>query len=215
MQNCSVETNVCVRVFSVYDDDLNIFDQTNVYNFNYDYNQQYMLSYNLIYSYLCTLVITAWVSKHKVAIHQKPKYSEFITKPRSGRPPILTPEEQKEITLDCANQLKQSLRKTARRFAFAHPEKSISYTTIYAYRKKLKMHPFHVIKSPNTSLMNKEARVRLGTHFNNIFMGDPQYINNMIFSDEFLIYSVRKPNTKNDIIWALDRPQRNTGGHSL
>lgn len=27
-------------------------------------------------------------------------------------------------------------------------------------------------------------------------------INNFIFGDEFLIYAMRKPNTKNDIIWA-------------
>lgn len=143
-----------------------------------------------------------WVNNNQINLDHKPAPSDFRSKLPTGRKRKFSELEQEEVSELCQCKLKQGVRKIARKFTRNHPNKPISPTTVWRYRKERRIKPFHQLSSPNITKQNKVERVRLGTHFTYLFQQDPQLINNIIFCDEFYVYIQRKPNSRNDIIWA-------------
>lgn len=126
------------------------------------------------------------------------------TKSRSGRPPKFTPQQIAKVTVNCANKRRASIRRSARRFN-RNPRNTvtISKSTIYDYRKKMGFKPFHRINAPMITNPNKQDRVAFAKYFLEEFEIGIILPGHIVFQDEFYIYTQRKINTKNDIIWAL------------
>ncbi len=149
-----------------------------------------------------------WVQYQKKAIRSNADTPLNIikTKSRSGRPSKLTPAQIRSVTVNDANKRRRSLRKSSRRFGRNNRSNlTISHEWIRQLRIKNKLKAFHRTKAPMITELNTGHRIDISNYYHNLFQ-DPQslitILPNMIFVDEFFIYSQRKLNNKNDIIWA-------------
>ena len=148
-----------------------------------------------------------WVLKHKSEISKENSNVNDIikTKPRSGKPSKFTPRQIKSVTFDSANKRRRSVRKTAKRFnRNIHNAVTMSKSYVHELRQKSGLKPFHRINAPMISKLNREDRIKLATYFIDEFELGILQPHHIIFVDEFFIYVLRKINTKNDIIWALN-----------
>lgn len=155
-----------------------------------------------------------WVEKYITIINKSKSQSagisdeklqeEVVVRPsNAGRPPKFTPRQIKSVTVDCVGKKRRSIRKTRNRFNNnPHNPQTISTTTIWEKRKKLGMRGFHQRNAPMITKLNKKHRIALAKYFLDKFEYGLHPLH-MIFSDEFMIYHLRKINTKNDIIWAF------------
>ncbi|XP_064115069.1 probable DNA-directed RNA polymerase subunit delta [Macrobrachium nipponense] len=106
---------------------------------------------------------------------------------------------QKDIIAEAVGRQRKSLRKLA-----LEPDtrggKKRSYIAVYRELKKSGIKPLHVISKPNITQQQREDRA----WFCGSFLKDWDVTDSLHVAalDEFFIYTVRKPNHKNDIIWA-------------
>ena len=121
-----------------------------------------------------------------------------------GRKTRFTPEQIREVTVDCANKQRRSIRRSSRRFNHNHPNQQMAPTTVWELRREAGMHPYHRVNAPMITNMNKQHRVALAKFFIDKFESGLLHPFHMMFSDEFMIYMKRAINTKNDIIWAFN-----------
>ena len=114
------------------------------------------------------------------------------------RPEVLS-QESKEIIGKSTGKQKKSVRKLGHELEIKRGKKR-HFTTIWRELKKSGNKPFHVIKKPNITIQQKEDRLWFCGSF--LKEWDVSDFLHLAPSDEFFIYSTRKPNSKNDIIWA-------------
>lgn len=115
-----------------------------------------------------------------------------------GRPFSLS-QESKDIIAQSTGRAKKSLRG----LAFEIESKRGKTRAIETIRRELRStgcRPFHVIGKPKITEQQREDRL----WFCNSFLSewDVDDFLHLAPSDEFFIYCVRKPNNKNDIVWA-------------
>jgi hypothetical protein len=77
-------------------------------------------------------------------------------------------------------------------------QKVVCVQTINNYRHRANLSPLHMIRSPFITDMNRRHRLELVDYLSNFGL---KHWENFVFSDEFYFYSMRKHNSKNDIIW--------------
>jgi hypothetical protein len=92
---------------------------------------------------------------------------------------------------------RRSLRISQKELALKR-KKTVCIQTISNYRHRENISPYHMIRSPFITPLNKQHRLDLA-----YFLSDYRFEHweNFVFSDEFFFYSMRKHNSKNDIIW--------------
>ena len=149
-------------------------------------------------------------SEHKIA-HDMGRSVHFVSKaierdeltgvqqdlPRSGRPKKITrPISTKLIELTKAKRHRSS-RKVA---GIAKQRKiaSVSYTTVQREWKKKNMKPFRRPKKPRMTEARKKKRMTFARE--NLNTDWTKYV----FTDEKKFVLFEEPNSKNDIVWALD-----------
>ena len=117
-----------------------------------------------------------------------------------GRPEVLS-QESKDIIAEAVGRPRKSLRKMALELETKRGKKR-SYSAVYRELKKSGIKPFHVISKPNITEQQREDRAWFCGSF--LKDWDEADFLHVAASDEFFIYTVRKPNHKNDIIWAAN-----------
>lgn len=116
---------------------------------------------------------------------------------RSGRPLILSQGSIKIIERN-SNKKKASNAHVASEI-LRKRGKNIDRRLVGRYRTRMGLNPFHEIRKPKISAANKEDRLWFANYLSN--WGEDDFLN-LACSDEFYLYTNRKPNSKNDIIWA-------------
>ena len=131
--------------------------------------------------------------------------TEVIDRSRKGkgRKTQYTVEQIKEVTVGNANKRRLSMRKTSRQFNSKNNVK-MSKSTIWKLRKEAGLKLYHWINAPMMTNMNRYHRVALAKCFSEQFEIGLLHPLHLIFTDEFMIWFMRKTNTKNDIIWTFD-----------
>lgn len=115
-----------------------------------------------------------------------------------GRPSSLS-QESKEIIAESTGRAKKSLRGLANEIESKRGKKK-SLTAIRRELISTGNKPFHVIGKPRVTEQQKEDRMWFCETFLSEWGADD--FMHLAPSDEFFVYTVRKPNHKNDIIWA-------------
>ncbi len=83
----------------------------------------------------------------------------------------------------------------------AERDKTVSHMTIARQRKRAAKKKFHIISKPLKTETHKADCMWLA---NQVAEFDELDFMHLAFSDEFYFYAIWKPNSQNDIIWALD-----------
>lgn len=116
---------------------------------------------------------------------------------------VLNEHEKRIIRLSSGHQM-NSVRKLTKRIVTArgdavdrHPCKS----TVHNYMKSIKLKPFHVIRKPLKTERHREDRLWFCEYLRD--WGEEDFLH-LVCSDEFYVYLHRKPNSKNDIVWATE-----------
>ena len=159
-----------------------------------------------------------WVEKYKTIINKSRAASEeksdeeifnneVISRSRKGkgRRTRFSPAQIREVTVGCANKRRRSVRKSSKRFNNHHNNQTMSKTTVWELRKEAGYHPFHRTNAPMITNMNRQHRCALAQFMLDQFEDGILHPLLLIFTDEFMIYCARKINTKNDVIWALNK----------
>lgn len=121
----------------------------------------------------------------------------FSDQPRSGRPRKITPELSRRIVRKTQGQVRRSLRLVARELKESE-EADISYSSVRRALRSEGLHPYRRPRKPRLSPDDKRDRRRWLRHTNNSLWS------HVVFSDEKIVWLVRAPNRKNDIIWSSD-----------
>lgn len=127
--------------------------------------------------------------------HDVESEDPFSDESRSGRPPKLTPELSQRIVNETEGQLRRSTRLVARELK-EEGVADISYSTVRRALREEGLHPYKRPHKPKLSDKDKLERRRWLRHTNNSMWG------NVVFSDEKIVWLVRAPNRKNDIVWS-------------
>lgn len=122
---------------------------------------------------------------------------ECFTDFGEGRPLKLSQESQKIIE-DCSNKQKKSCSKVARKI-LEERNKKVCVETVRQYRLKAGLKPFHVISKPLKTDLHVQDRLWLADWLKN--WSEEDFLH-MAPSDEFFIWSIRKPNLQNDRVWS-------------
>ena len=118
-----------------------------------------------------------------------------------GRPAVLS-QESKNVIEESVGKQRKSVRKLSRELELVRGKKR-HFTTIYRELKSSGKIFFHVIKRPNITRQQEDDRLWFCDEF--LKEWDTNDFLHLACSDEFFIYTVRKPNTKNDVIWATNK----------
>lgn len=116
-----------------------------------------------------------------------------------GRPESLS-QESKAIIHSSTGLQRKSCRSLSGEI-MAKRRKAHSAMSVQRFLRKEGYQPFHVISKPLKTQLNRENRLFLADYTKDL---DEEEFLHYAFSDEFFIYSIRKPNHQNDRIWALD-----------
>ena len=119
-----------------------------------------------------------------------------------GRPVVLS-QESRDIIEASAGKQRKSIRKLSRELEIVRGKKKTFHNHIQRIGKIWKKKLFHVIKRPNITEQQKDDRFWFCGQF--LKEWDTTDFLHLACSDEFFIYTVRKPNTKNDVIWARNK----------
>jgi hypothetical protein len=124
----------------------------------------------------------------------------------AGRPQVLS-QESRNVIVEARCFQRKGCRKMVGEL-FARRNKTVDHTTIWRNRRAVGEKPFHVISKPLKSETHKADRLWLAERVQEF---DELDFRHFAFSDEFFVYAIRKANSKNDIVWALnpeDIPER-------
>lgn len=138
----------------------------------------------------------SWVTKNWT----KSAMECFTDFSKCGRPGSLSQESKDLITSNVGMQ-----RKSCRLLAgeiLAKRRKIHSREAVRQFLRNEGFKPFHVITKPLKTDLNKENRLFLAEYCQNL---EEEDFLHYAFSDEFFIYSIRKPNHQNDRVWALEQ----------
>lgn len=127
---------------------------------------------------------------------------------KCGRPEILS-QESKDIVYASTGLQRKSCRELSKQILLRR-EKNRSHCTVYRFLRKQGFKPFHVISKPLKTNLNRENRLFLAEFAKDY---DETDFLHFAFSDEFFIYSIRKPNHQNDRVWALEPGEIEDGEH--
>ena len=112
-------------------------------------------------------------------------------------------EHEKRLIRTSAGSQGNSVRRLAKRISTRrgpdarHPCKS----TIHNYMKSIKLKPFHVIPKPLKTQRHRDDRLWFCEYLAD--WGEEDFLH-VVCSDEFYVYLHRKPNCRNDIVWATN-----------
>jgi len=115
-----------------------------------------------------------------------------------GGPPLKLSQESRDIVINSSLKQKQS-NKTVALEILHKRNKRVSVSTVMRYRKREELKPFHVISKPMKTQTNIEDRLWLCNQL--IDWTETDFLH-LCPSDEFFVYSIRKPNHQNDRIYA-------------
>lgn len=115
-----------------------------------------------------------------------------------GRPAKMSKMAQ-DVVLSSSNKQRKSNRKVALQIQKQCGEK-VSEATVRRFRHKSGLKPFHVISKPLKTETNISDRLWL---CNMLSEWDSADFLHLAPSDEFYVWSVRRPNTQNDRIWSF------------
>jgi hypothetical protein len=116
-----------------------------------------------------------------------------------GRPLQLSQESREIISAASCKQRKGN-RKVAQEILQVRG-KRVSHVTIGHYRRREGLKPFHVISRPLKTKTHIEDRLWLCDWLSEWTEEDFLHL---APSDEFFVYAIRKPNSQNDLVWAMD-----------
>jgi hypothetical protein len=116
---------------------------------------------------------------------------------RNGRPLVLS-QQSVEIIEDMSRKKKAGNSRVALEI-LKQRGKVVDRRLVNVYRGRMGLKPFHEIRKPKISKKNVEDRLWFANYMSNWTEDD---FLNFACSDEFYLYTNRKPNSKNDIIWA-------------
>lgn len=120
--------------------------------------------------------------------------SDFSQKTR----PLKLSQESQDIILHSSCKRKRSCSFLAAQI-LSERGKTVHRTTIRNYQRRLQLKPFHELAVPRISPDQAADRLWFCDYLSE---WDEEDFLHLAPSDEFYIYIVRKPNSKNDIIWA-------------
>lgn len=125
-------------------------------------------------------------------------YEHCFTEFGGGRPEKLS-EESKKIVIENSGKRQRSCRRVAKEI-FQKCGEVVSRSTIQRYRVKQGLKAFHVIPKPMKSATNIEDRLWFCDYLHQ--WGEYDFIH-LAPSDEFFVWTVRRPNYQNDRVWSL------------
>jgi transposase len=128
----------------------------------------------------------------------KKGYEYCFTEFGNGRPDKLS-EEGKNIVMESSGKRQRSCKRVAKEI-FERCGEVVSRSTIQRYRVKQGLKAFHVISKPMKSATNIEDRLCFCDYFRHWSESDFMHL---APSDEFFVWTVRRPNYQNDRIWSL------------
>ena len=107
-------------------------------------------------------------------------------------------QESREIVQNATGRRRKSNTMVSREI-LERRGKVVSRETIRRFRIKEGLRPFHEIRKPNVTELNREDRLWFA---NFLELWDVEDFLHLCCSDEFYVYLVRRPNHQNDRIWA-------------
>lgn len=137
----------------------------------------------------------SWVQRN----WKKKPHDCFTNFSNAGRPESLSQESKAIINASVGAQGGSS-RKLAGEILTKRAKRH-SKDTVRRFMRKQGLRPFHVIAKPLKTDLNREDRLFLAEFVKDY---DETDFLNFAFSDEFFIYSIRKPNHQNDRVWATN-----------
>lgn len=127
-------------------------------------------------------------------------YDSKMDKVAIGKSGYVMNEHEKRIIRLSSGKQRKSSRKLTQQIATARGDGPCpSRRTIQRYMQSIKMKPFHVIKKPHKSPLQRENRLTFCEHLR---LWDENDFLHVVCSDEFFVYICRKPNHQNDRVWA-------------
>ena len=112
--------------------------------------------------------------------------------------PLKLSQASVKIIEDNSNKKKRSNKVVAEEI-LKKRGKEINPRLVGRYRQRLGLTPFHELKKPNITPQNREDRLWFCEYLSN---WDEDAFLNLAVSDEFYLYVDRRPNSRNDVIWA-------------
>jgi transposase len=122
---------------------------------------------------------------------------ECSTQFGEGRPQQLS-QESRNIVAESSNKQRKSHRQVAQEI-LQRRGKRVTHMTVFNYRQREGLKPFHVIARPLKTQTHIEDRLWLCDWLSE---WDEEDFLHLAPSDEFFVYAIRKPNFQNDRIWA-------------
>lgn len=113
---------------------------------------------------------------------------------------VLNEHERRICRLSTGTQY-NSTRRLAKRITSARGDEAckVHHTTVYRYMKSMELIPFVVQKKPFKNEQNKEDRLWFCDYLAD--WGEDDFLH-IACSDEFYVYVTRRPNHRNDRVWA-------------
>ena len=153
-----------------------------------------------------TFITKEWIAtklkRNKVFVKKwwRKDYSDIESCFKGGRPPAVTPRTG-EVILQSTGKKRKGVRKVSSDVKRLKG-KTVSKSVVHRYLTDQGYKPYHIIAKPMKSVTNIEDRLWFCGFLRD---WDEEDFLHLVPSDEFFIYCVRKPNRKNDIVWALKR----------
>lgn len=106
---------------------------------------------------------------------------------------------EKRIIRKSSGKQRKSCRNLSAQIASGRGDEGPSHMTVYRYRKSIDLKPFHVIKKTYKNSEQRENRLWFCDFLRHWDASDFVHV---ACSDEFFIWTCRRPNFQNDRIWA-------------
>ncbi|CAH1796019.1 unnamed protein product [Owenia fusiformis] len=130
----------------------------------------------------------------------KKPYDELVTQSRCGAPEVLSPAS-KEVIWDGSAKKRKSCTEVARDIKMKRG-KVVSRQLVHNYRVREGLKAWHIIPRP---LKNESQKADRLWFINFLRDWDEDDFLHLAPSDEFFVYTIRKPNHQNDRVWAKRR----------
>ena len=137
-------------------------------------------------------------SERWVTDNWKKGYDDCYAHFSGGRPEKLS-QESKDIINENSEKRRRSNSSVAKQI-FQVRGKNVTSKTVGNYRARSGFKPFHVIPKPMKTALNIEDRLWFCDFLRN---WDTDDFLHLAPSDEFFIWTVRRPNYQNDRVWSL------------